>query len=183
MPEPFSVERVKGPFSESKTKDIFRDAGLDWENRSERYEGLKGTIFEQVTNGKWWIAFDENGYPISSQGIAPFEGVYLLLGLKSFAGEYEEGHKGYGSGLAEYVSDMHSDKPRLGNAQKSGGRGIFINKLGYKKLKVVDGFLKDQDDIPTEVKSALEVAHSREGTPIRKLYWLDTTKWFYTLKR
>ena len=38
----------KDGFSESETKKIFADAGIDWPTRAERYAKLKGTIFEEI---------------------------------------------------------------------------------------------------------------------------------------
>jgi len=181
----FSEERVKGPTNEAETKKIFADAGLDWKNRKERYEGLKDTIFHQVDNGEWWIAYNEEDKPISSQGIGRFEGVYLLLGLQSFAKQLEAG-EGYGEGIARYVSDRHTDKPKIGSARSGGGKHIYKNKLKFKELTIKDGFLQGNEDLPTEVKSALEIASGKDRggqMPIRKLYWMEAASWFYTLKR
>jgi len=173
---PFSEERVSGPHSEMEAKKIFTDAGREWKTRSERYkpETLKNTIFEEVS-GQWWVAKNEKGIPVASQGIGTFEDVYLLLGLHSV-------EKGYGAAMANYVVDKHGDKPKLGAASSSGGKHIFPNKVGFKKLKFKDGFLVGNEDLPTEVKSALEKALQANSLPIRKIYWQDSSQWFVLLK-
>ena len=49
------IKISKNGFSESETKKIFADAGIEWETRSERYEKLKGTVFEEIP-GKYVCA-------------------------------------------------------------------------------------------------------------------------------
>ena len=164
-------------FSESETKKIFADAGIDWPTRAERYEKLKGTIFEQVP-GEWFIAY-VNGRPLASQGIGEFEGVYLLLGAKSYAGA---GTK-VGSRLTTDVVNKHGDKPIIGSASGGAGKYLFVNKNGFRLLEVEGGLLQGNDDLPTEVKSALEVADERGGIPIRKIYLKMPNSWFVLLRR
>ena len=177
----FSEDRVKGPYSETDAKKIFADAGLDWETRKERYETIDETIWAQVP-GKWWGAYDEKGKPISSQGIGNFQGVKLLLGLKSFAEDIGEGHKGYGKGIAKYIVDRNSDKPMLGMA-KDGGQYIFPS-IGFRKLKFDNtGLLQNEEDLPTEVKSALEIGNTNPSLMgIRKLFYLPAASWWILVK-
>ena len=172
----FSEDRVKGPFSESEAEKIFVDAHGNWGkgNRSERYENLKDTIFEQIP-GQWWIAYNEENIPVASQGIGEFEGVYLLLGLHSQ-------QTGYGQNIAEYVVSRHSDKPILGAAATSGGNRIFGN-LGFRQVKFSNNRIQREDDLPTEVKSALEIAQERGGTSIRKLFYRPVASWWVMLSR
>ncbi len=164
-------------FSESETKKIFADAGLDWENRSERYTKLKGTIFEEIP-GKWYIAYVD-GKPLASQGIGSFEGVYLLLGAKSFA---EKGTR-VGSRLTTHVIDNHGDKPIIGSAGSEQGKKLFVTHNKFKLINVKDGFVEGNEDLPTEVKSALEVANEKGGIPIRKIYLKMPDTWFMILRK
>lgn len=172
----FSEERVRGPFSESKTEEIFDGAGWSggdkWKNRSDRLVNLKGTIFEQIP-GKWWIAYNEDDKPVASQGIGEFGGVYLLLGLHSK-------ESGYGKSMANYVVERHGDKPILGGAV--GGGAYIFPKIGFRKLSFEDGFLVGEEDLPTEVKSALEVANERGSMGIRKFFYLPQVSWWVLVK-
>ena len=163
-------------FSESETKKIFADAGINWETRSERYEKLKGTIFEEVS-GEWYIAYID-GKPLASQGIGEFEGVYLLLGAKSYA---EAGTR-VGSRLTTHVIDNHGDKPIIGAASGEQGKKLFVTHNNFKLVKIKDGLVEGNEDLPTEVKSALEVAHGRSGIPIRKIYIKMPETWFVILR-
>jgi hypothetical protein len=163
-------------FSESETKKIFSDAGLTWETRAERYKNLKDTIFEQV-DGKWWIAYVDDK-PLASQGVGEFEGVYLLLGANSFA----EGGTRVGSRLTTHVVDNHGDKPIIGAASSETGKKLFVTHNQFKLVKVKDGLVEGNTDLPTEVKSALEVAEGRGGIPIRKLYVKMPDNWFVLLR-
>lgn len=163
-------------FSESETKKIFADAGIDWPTRAERYEKLKGTIFEEIP-GKWFIAYVD-GKPLASQGIGEFEGVYLLLGAKSFA---EKGTK-VGSRLTTDVVGKHGDKPIIGSASGGAGKHLFVNKNGFKLIEVEGGLVQGNKDLPTEVKSALEVAKEKGGIPIRKIYLRMPDTWFVLLR-
>ena len=170
------IKISKNGFSESETKKIFADAGVEWETRSERYEKLKGTIFEEIS-GKWWIAYVD-GKPLASQGIGEFEGVYLLLGARSYA---EKGTK-VGSRLTTHVIELHGDKPIIGSASGSAGKHLFVNKNGFKLVEVKGGLVQGNTDLPTEVKSALEVAENRGGIPIRKIYLRMPDTWFVLLR-
>jgi len=177
IPAPYDkIEISKNGFSESETKKIFADAGFEWENRSERYEKLKGTIFEEVS-GKWYVAYVD-GKPLASQGIGEFEGVYLLLGAKSFAPPKTK----VGSRLTTDVISKHGDKPIIGSASGGAGKHLFVNKNGFKLIEVEGGLVQGNKDLPTEVKSALEVAKERGGIPIRKIYLRMPDTWFVLLR-
>ena len=159
-------------FSESETKKIFADAGIDWQTRAERYKHLKNTIFEEV-DGEWGIAYFE-GKPVGSYGIGRFEGVYLSLGAVSYK-------KGAGSFVTKYVVDKHGDKPILANgASKQGVK--LLSSLSFKPIEVKNGLIQGNEDVPTEVKSALEVAKDRGGTIVRKIYLKNSDTWFVLLR-
>ena len=172
----FSEDRVKGPFSESEAEKIFVDAHGKWGKgtRAERYRTLDKTILAQIS-GQWWIAYNEENIPVASQGIGEFEGVYLLLGLHSQ-------QTGYGLNTAEYVVSRHSDKPILGAAM-GGGQTIFP-RLGFRQVKFSDNRIQGEDDLPTEVKSALEIANENsELMSIRKLFYRPVASWWVMLSR
>tara|TARA_R100000995_G_scaffold84815_2_gene64998 strand:+ start:3452 stop:3982 length:531 start_codon:yes stop_codon:yes gene_type:complete len=159
-------------FSESETKKIFADAGIDWPTRAERYEQLKGTIFQEV-DGEWWISYLD-GKPVGSYGIAKFEGVYLSLGARSYSA-------GAGEFASRYVVNKHGDKPILANGATQDGVKL-LNKLKFKPIEVKNGLVQGNTDIPTEVKSALEVAKERGGTIVRKIYLKNSDTWFVLLR-
>ena len=167
----------KDGFSESETKKIFADAGIDWPTRAERYAKLKGTIFEEI-DGKWWIAYVD-GKPLASQGVGQFENVYLLLGARSYA---EKGTK-VGSRLTTHVVGLHGDKPIIGSASGGAGKHLFVNKNKFKLIDVEGGLVQGNEDLPTEVKSALEVANEKGGIPIRKVYLRMPDDWFVVLQK
>ena len=169
----FSEDRVKGPYSEMDAQQIFTDGGLDWGTRTERYVNLKDTIFEEIS-GQWWIAFNEENKPVASQGLGSFGNVYLLLGLFSK-------QKGYGKAIANYVVGNHGDKPILGSALGGGGIHIFPS-IGFRKLKFDGDFLQGEEDIPTEVKSALEIAQGKGMIGLRKFFYRPTSSWWVMLK-
>lgn len=159
-------------FSEQETKKIFADAGIDWKTRSERYVGLKDTVFERVS-GQWWIAYDE-GKPVASYGIGEMDNFYLSLGAVSYK-------PGAGSLVTKHVIDLHGDKPIVANAASPAGKKL-LDKMGFRQISMKDGFIQDTD-IPTEIKSALEVASERGGTVLRKMYLLMPKNWFVLLRR
>ena len=172
----FSEDRVQSGFSESEAEKVFVDVHGNWGrgNRSQRYTNLKDTIFEEIP-GEWFIAYNEENKPVASQGIGTFGNVYLLLGLHSQ-------QKGYGKNIAEYVVSRHSDKPILGAAM-GGGQHIFPS-IGFRKLKFNEmGLLQNEDDLPTEVKSALEMAQEKGSMSIRKLFYRPVASWWVMLNR
>lgn len=159
-------------FSESETKKIFADAGINWKTRAERYEQLKGTIFQEV-DGEWWISYLD-GKPVGSYGIGKFEGVYLSLGAVSYSA-------GAGRFAANHVVDKHGDRPILANGATQKGAKL-LNSLKFKPIEVKGGLVQGNTDIPTEVKSALEVAKERGGTIVRKIYLKMSDTWFVLLR-
>jgi hypothetical protein len=173
MTERFEYTISDRSFSESETKKVFADAGIDWPTRAERYEQLKGTIFQEV-DGEWWISYLD-GKPVGSYGIGQFEGVYLSLGAISYS-------PGAGEFVSNYVVNNHGDKPILANGATSRGVNL-LNKLKFRPLEVKDGLVQGNTDLPTEVKSALEIASGRGGTVLRKIYLKLADKWFVMLNR
>ena len=171
----------KETYSETETKQLFSKYGLEWETRSERYKNLKDTIFEQINNGRWYIA-RVDGKPLASQGIGEFEGVYLLLGAKSFA---ERGTK-VGTRLTTHVINKHGDKPIMGSAGSPAGKKLLVNKNNFKIINIKNGEVQGNEDLPIEVKSALEIASDkglgRTGIPVRKMYLKLPDRWFVMLK-
>jgi len=179
----FSEKRVKGPYSETDTKKIFEDNGIDWETRSERFKiwTPANSPFAEI-EGQWWIAYRENGEPVSAQGIGPYGDFNLLLGLKSFP---KEGEKGYGSGIASYVVKRHSGKPIIGSATE-GGMFVFP-KLGFKTMNFEgerpNAVLQNEEDLPDKLKSALEMVYNANiSQGIRKFFYLSSPSWWYILK-
>ncbi len=166
-------------YSESDTKKLFAEYGLEYKTRTERYKSLKDTIFEHVTNGRWYIA-RVNGRPLAAQGIAEFEGVYLLLGAKSFA---KKGTR-VGSRLTTEVVNRHGDKPIIGVAASPQGKKLFVDINNFKIINTKNGEVQGNEDIPTSVKSAIEMALGRGGgTPIRKIYLRLPDTWFVVLNK
>jgi len=166
-------------YSESDTKKLFAEYGFEYNTRSERYKSLKDTIFEHVTNGRWYIA-RVDGRPLAAQGIAEFEGVYLLLGAKSFA---KKGTR-VGSRLTTEVVNRHGDKPIIGVAASPQGKKLFVDINNFKIINTKNGEVQGNEDIPTSVKSAIEIALGRGGgTPIRKIYLRLPDTWFVVLNK
>ena len=177
--------QVKGPLSEKETVAAFAEHGIEYATRAERYNKLQGTMFESAP-ARYYIAYapDLDGKPVAVQGIAPYEGVYLLSGLKSYAsmsGLPEEQTTGAGRFISEKVVDLHSNRPIVGHASEK-GLPVFTGQ-GFNEIKYKDGKTVGQEDIPDDVLRVLEGIQGGSYTSIRKLFYRPAVKWFYYVRK
>jgi len=184
--------QIRGPLSESEVVSAFEKEGIEYDTRSDRYQLLQGTMFEQ-SPAQYWVYYNdtlETGKPIAAQGIAPYKDVYLLSGLKSYVstyldrGDFEyENIGGAGGVVSRKVIDMHGNKPIIGLAKPNGVKN-FLDQ-GFSKIQIENGKVMNQDDVPEDVKDVIESVNSQGSsvTPIRKLYYKPVAKWFYVMRR
>jgi len=177
--------QVKGPLSEKETVTAFAEHGIEYATRAERYNKLQGTMFESAP-ARYYIAYapDLDGKPVAVQGIAPYEGVYLLSGLKSYAKESglpREQTRGAGKFISEKVIDLHSNRPIIGYASNA-GLPVFTGQ-GFKEMKYQNGEIVGQDDVPDDVLQILEGVQGGSYTAIRKLFYKPAVKWFYYVRK
>ncbi|MEC8736330.1 MAG: hypothetical protein VXX39_05175 [Candidatus Thermoplasmatota archaeon] len=177
--------QVKGPLSEEETVAAFAEHGIEYEVRADRYNKLRGTMFESAP-ARYYIAYapDLNGKPVAVQGIAPYESIYLLSGLKSYAGMSglpEEQTKGAGRFISEKVVDLHSNRPIVGYASEK-GLPVFTRQ-GFNEIEYKDGKTVGQEDIPDDVLRVLEGVQGGSYTSIRKLFYRPAVKWFYYVRK
>ena len=119
----------------------------------------------------------QNGKPAASQGIGHFEGVNLLLGLKQFIRGRDAPEPGNGQVIAEYVVAEHSNQPIIGFASSDMGEKLF-KRIGFNQVDLY------AEDLPIEVKSAIEVALDRsdKDRSLRKLYLRNPAGWWVMIK-
>ena len=184
--------QVKGPLSEEETVAAFAEHGIEYEDRKTRYgkragdiDTLAGTMFESAP-ARYYIAYapDVDGKPVAVQGIAPYESIYLLSGLKSYAGMSglpEEQTKGAGRFISEKVIDLHSNRPIVGYASEK-GLPVFTRQ-GFNEIEYKDGKTVGQEDIPNDVLRVLEGVQGGSYTSIRKLFYRPAVKWFYYVRK
>ncbi len=184
--------QVKGPLSEEETKAAFAEHDIDYETRKVRYnkragdiDTLAGTVFESAP-ARYYIAYapDLDGKPVAVQGIAPYEDVYLLSGLVSYAKESglpREQTQGAGAFISEKVIDMHSNRPIVGYAKEK-GLPVFTRQ-GFKEMQYEDGKVVGQEDIPDEILRLFERMPGGPRTAIRKLFYRPAVKWFYYVRK
>lgn len=173
--------RAYGPYAENEVVQKFADVGIHYETRTERYKILGGTIFETVKDAQYWIGYVDE-IPIATQGIGNYKNIFLLLGLKSYgkqSGLPKEKTEGIGFWISKKVIDLHGHKPIVGVVSSDGDK--VVTKIGFKHLILEDGKISENDDVPQEVKEAMESASESGYTPVRKLY-MKVTKWFMLLK-
>ena len=182
--------QYRGPLSEQEVVEIFAKEGIEYQTRSERYYNLKDTLFENVS-GDYYIAYNdtiETGKPIAVQGIGRYEGVYVLLGLKSYgksyAGELDRSETaGAGLAVSQKVLGLHGDKPIIGLALPTGVS--TFKRQGFTQIPVEDGRVVNNEDLPEDIIDVIEMLHAKEGTtttPIRKLFYKSPVSWFALLK-
>ena len=101
---------------------------------------------------------------------------------KNFA---ERGTK-VGTRLTTHVINKHGDKPIIGSAGSPAGKKLLVNKNNFKIINIKNGEVQGNEDLPIEVKSALEIASDkglgRTGIPVRKMYLKLPDRWFVMLK-
>jgi hypothetical protein len=165
------------PYSEQATQKLFADDGYHWKTRSERYGQLKNSIFQQVPENYWVLFVDDK--PVASQGVGKFEGYYLGLGVHT-----REGYRGkqdgviYAREISKYVVDNHSDRPFIANFADPSAMSGF-KKLGFSELTE-----EQWGELPTEVRSALEVANEKGSLgQLQKLWMKGADTWWLMIKQ